>query len=64
MEEGVGGGGGGELAVLWMLSDRDRLEEGALIFLMCVQAVDVHTYVHACLFKKKKEKKNCSESCE
>lgn len=35
LEEGVGGGGGGELAVLWMLSDRDRLEEGALILLVC-----------------------------
>lgn len=55
--EGVGGGGGGELVVLWMLSDRVRLEEGALILLVCVQVVDVHTDAHTCLKKKEEKRK-------
>lgn len=42
LEEGVGGGGGGELVVLWMLSDRDRLEEGALILLVCARGGCTH----------------------
>ena len=52
-------GGGGSL--LSMLSDRDQLGKAALILLACVQAVDVHTYAHVCL---KKKKKNCPESSD
>lgn len=56
MEEGVGGGGGGEFAVLWMLSDRDRLEEGALILLVCASGGCTH--ICTCmLVTEKKEKK-------
>lgn len=36
------GWGGGELGVLWMLADRDRLEEGALILLVCVSGGCTH----------------------
>lgn len=35
-------GGGGELGILWMLTDRDRLEEGALILLVCVSGGCTH----------------------
>lgn len=47
LEEGGGGGGGAELVVLWVLSDRDRLEEGALILLTC--ASGGHTHICVCL---------------
>lgn len=35
---GIGGGGGVELVALWMLSDRDRLQEGALILPVCASS--------------------------